>query len=87
VIALLDNTVLSNFAVAAGRISSKILGEDAATPEAVWAEHQKGVRTGRLPAYDWSWLPILPLREAETPLFQQLSRRLSASEIVLWNTA
>lgn len=80
-IALLDNTVLSNFAVV-GRsdLIHRVLGEDAATVEAVWDEHQAGIRAGRLPAEDWSWLPVLPLRESEVALFQQLSRRLNAGE-------
>jgi predicted nucleic acid-binding protein len=81
VIVLLDNTVLSNFAVV-GRpdLVHQVLGDDAATTEAAWEEHQVGVRTERLPAQDWSWLPILPLRESETTLFQQLSQHLNAGE-------
>jgi len=80
-IALLDNTVLSNF-TAVGRpdLVRLALGEDAATSEAAWAELQAGIRIGRLPAQDWSWLPILPLTETEKPLYNLFAERLNAGE-------
>ena len=80
-IALLDNTVLSNFA-AIGRpdLVQLALGDDAATCEAVWAELQTGIRLGKLPDYDWSWLPVLALTDSEMPLYHLLSERLNEGE-------
>ncbi|MBC8450221.1 MAG: DUF3368 domain-containing protein, partial [Chloroflexi bacterium] len=80
-IALLDNTVLSNFA-AVGRpdLVQLALGEEAAVTEAVWSELQTGIRIGKLPAQDWSWLPVLALTEAEWSLYHLLAQRLNAGE-------
>lgn len=49
-IALLDNTVLSNFTtIERSGLVRVALGEDAATSEAAWAELQAGIRIGSLP--------------------------------------
>jgi predicted nucleic acid-binding protein len=81
VIALLDNTVLSNFAVA-GRVDllRLALGDDAAAPPEVLAELQAGIDLGRLPPNDWSWLAILSLAESERAVYEQLLERLNAGE-------
>lgn len=80
-IALLDNTVLSNFTgIRRADLVRVALGEDAATSEAAWAELQTGIRIGKLPAQDWSWLPILSLTETEMPLYHLLLERLNAGE-------
>jgi hypothetical protein len=53
VIALLDNTVLSNFSIVERADLVRLaLGDEAATPQTVWDELQRGVRIGRLPAQD-----------------------------------
>jgi predicted nucleic acid-binding protein len=81
VIALLDNTVLSNFtAIGRADLVRLALGEDAATSEAAWAELQAGIRSGKLPVQDWSWLPILPLTASEEPLYNLFAERLNAGE-------
>jgi predicted nucleic acid-binding protein len=81
VIALLDNTVLSNFSVVErADLVRRALGEDAATTQAVWDELQAGVRMSRLPAQDWSWLQILSLTEDEREVYDLLTRRLNAGE-------
>jgi predicted nucleic acid-binding protein len=81
VIALLDNTVLSNFSVVErADLVRRALGEDAATTQAVWDELQTGVRMSRLPAQDWSWLQILSLTEDEREVYDLLTRRLNAVE-------
>jgi predicted nucleic acid-binding protein len=81
VIALLDTTVLSNFTVVRrADLVHRALGEDAATTESVWDELQAGIRLGRLPDQDWSWLPILALEEAERVLYRLLARRLNVGE-------
>jgi predicted nucleic acid-binding protein len=81
VIALLDNTVLSNFtAIKRPDLVRLALGEDAATSEAAWAELQAGIHICKLPAQDWSWLPVLSLTEAEIPLYDLFTERLNAGE-------
>ena len=78
-IALLDNTVLSNFTlIERADLVQLALGENAATTQTVWDEFQTGIDLGRLPDQDWSWLPILTITEAEQPLYHLLTRRLNA---------
>lgn len=80
-IALLDNTVLSNFTlIKRADLVQLALGEDVATTQAVWDEFQAGIDNGRLPLQDWSWLPILALTAEEKPLYHLLTRRLNAGE-------
>ena len=56
---LLDNTVLSNFAlVKRAELLKQALETTAATPIRVMTEFQTGVERGHLPATDWKWLPI-----------------------------
>jgi predicted nucleic acid-binding protein len=64
--AVLDATVLSNFALA-GRSDylPQAWSGELATAEEAWAEVQAGVRLGRLPDSDWSWLTVLSLTEVE----------------------
>ncbi|MEW6363763.1 MAG: DUF3368 domain-containing protein [Acidobacteriota bacterium] len=80
-IALLDNTVLSNFA-AIGRpdLIRAVLGEYAATVEEAFAELQAGIRLGRLPSDDWSWLTVLSMTDAERVRYQELRQRFNAGE-------
>jgi len=81
VIALLDNTLLSNFALVERADLVRLgLGEDAVTTEAVWDELQTGIRIGRLPAHDWSWLQVLALEEGEQVLYRHFARRLNVGE-------
>ncbi|MCL4297888.1 MAG: hypothetical protein KJ077_19250 [Anaerolineae bacterium] len=66
---LLDNTVLSNFAlVEQANLVHLALGQNVATTDIVWNEFETGLRLGKLPKQDWSWLSILTLTEAEKPL-------------------
>jgi predicted nucleic acid-binding protein len=81
VIALLDNTVLSNFTtVERPDLVRLALGKDAVTSEAAWAELQAGIHIGKLLPQDWSWLPVLSLTEDEKPLYNLLVQRLNAGE-------
>lgn len=58
--ALLDTTLLSNFAhIQRPDLLRIVLGEDAATVPAVIAELEAGETLGLVPVCDWSWLPIL----------------------------
>lgn len=80
-IALLDNTVLSNFtAVERSDLVRLALGDTVATTEAAWGELQAGIRIGKLPAHDWSWLTILPLADDEKPLYHRFFQHLNAGE-------
>ena len=76
---VLDNTVMSNFALI-GRIDwlRELWPNMLVTSEEAWAELQAGVRLGRIPDVDWSWLTILSLtgveREARDELMPPLDR-------------
>jgi predicted nucleic acid-binding protein len=81
VITLLDNTVLSNFSsVERPELVRVALGERAATVEEAYAELQAGIRIGKLPPCDWSWLPVLRLNEPEEAVCDRLRERLKAGE-------
>lgn len=80
-IALLDNTVLSNFTtVERSDLVHLALGEDAATSDMAWTELQAGIHISKLPPEDWSWLPILSCTEGEEPLLYLMAQRLNAGE-------
>ena len=80
-IVLLDNTVLSNFSIVERVDLVRLaLGGEVATTQAVWDELQRGIRLGRVPKQDWSWLPVLSLTEDETEIYRQLTRWLNAGE-------
>ncbi len=78
---LLDNTVLSNFAIVERpELIRLALGDAAATVAEAFAECQTGMQLGRLPSSDWSWLHILRLEESERAMCEQLLARLNAGE-------
>lgn len=78
---LLDNTVLSNFAlVHRPALLRAAFGELLATSEQVIEELMAGVSRGKLPDLDWSWLPVWTLQEAERDHYDQFLRTLNAGE-------
>ncbi|MCL4490060.1 MAG: DUF3368 domain-containing protein [Chloroflexi bacterium] len=80
-ITILDNTLLSNFAIVQRpELIRLALADAAATTEEAFAECQTGVRIGRLPACDYSWLSVFPLNESERATYDQLRLRLNAGE-------
>lgn len=80
-ISLLDNTVMSNFAIVQQPHLLRIGFPDTlATPRQAFDELQAGVRMGRLPHLDWSWLPVWTLEDAEAARYEQLRGRLNAGE-------
>jgi predicted nucleic acid-binding protein len=80
-IALLDNTVLSNFTVVErADLIQLALGADAATTQIVWDELQAGIDLGKIPPQDWSWLSVLSVTETEQPLYRLLTQWLNAGE-------
>jgi predicted nucleic acid-binding protein len=81
VIALLDNTVMSNFAlVERPDLLQTTFAGQLATPQQAFSELMAGVQRGKLPDLDWSWLPIWALEVAEEPHYQQFLSRLNAGE-------
>jgi predicted nucleic acid-binding protein len=81
VISLLDNTVMYNFATieSPGALRTAF-GSRLATSQQAFGELQAGVRLGKLPGLDWSWLPIWTLEEEELAHYQRLLSRLNAGE-------
>ena len=58
-ITLLDNTVMSNFAVVERPDLLRIAFDDKlATSRQAFDELTAGVRQGKLPDLDWSWFPM-----------------------------
>ena len=80
-IALLDNTVLSNFAlVGRADLLHAVFANTASITEQVAAEFQAGVASGRLPHTDLSWLPVVGLAVQELLVYQELRKHLNAGE-------
>lgn len=78
---LLDNTVLSNFALVRQlQLLQQILEHRAATVSQVVAEYERGVALHRVPATSWEWLKIYSLTSDELSLYQALLRRVNAGE-------
>lgn len=66
---LLDNTVLSNFALVERiNLLPDALGNQIATTSQVINEYQNGVAKGILPATSWDWLEIIELSQEEMSL-------------------
>jgi len=78
---VLDNTVMSNFALI-GRIDwlRELWPNMLVTSEEAWAELQAGVRLGRIPDVDWSWLTILSLTGVECEARDELMPPLDRGE-------
>jgi hypothetical protein len=78
---LLDNTVLSNFALV-DRIDllADALGSQVATTLQVIDEFNDGIARGRLPDTKLDWLEIVVLEAEEEMLFQELLNRVNAGE-------
>lgn len=78
---LLDNTILTNFALV-NRVDLvfKLWGTNCTTTTAVMTEYQTGVTSGLLPANAWIRLIPLMLDETETRFATSLPPRLGAGE-------
>ncbi len=64
---LIDNTVLSNFAMIHHPESIKAaFVDEVGTTEQVFHELERGIQLGRLPRCQWAWLQRLQLEEHET---------------------
>ena len=80
-ILLLDNTVLSNFAlVNLIDLLPIVLRSQAATTPQVIDEYDAGVAKDLLPEISWDWLEIVELKSEERTRFQDHLRRVNAGE-------
>jgi predicted nucleic acid-binding protein len=80
-ILMLDNTVLTNFALVNKlELLPRALGSRVATTSQVISEYKEGVAKGLLPGVDWDWLEIVDLELEEQALFQQHLERVNAGE-------
>lgn len=79
--ALLDTTLLSNFAhVQRPDLLQWALKEDAATTPGVMAELKAGEALGLVPPCNWSWLPTLEPTDEEYRLAAALLQQLDPGE-------
>ena len=80
-ILLLDNTVLSNFALVKRiELLTKALGSQVATTPQVLGEFDNGVTKGRLPEARLDWLETVDIAAEEESLFRELSARVNVGE-------
>ena len=77
---LLDNTVLSNFALVNRTELVMGLWTYSATTYLAWREYQTGITIGKLPKNAWKGLPLLDLRDTEQELADELAHLLGAGE-------
>jgi predicted nucleic acid-binding protein len=78
---LLDNTVMSNFAVIERPdLLNCILPGQIATTKEAFAELQAGISKGLIPSGDWSWLDVLSLTPQEQKSFALLTGSLGDGE-------
>ena len=79
---LLDNTVLSNFALAGVlELLRLFAGNKGATTDRVLAEFSRGVEIGALPESDLAWLRAVQVtNRREEAIFRSLRRDLDAGE-------
>jgi predicted nucleic acid-binding protein len=78
---LLDNTILTNFAlVDRAELVTQLWPTAACTTAAVVAEYAVGVAEGRLSADAWTDLPVVELTGEEVAFTEGLSSRLGAGE-------
>lgn len=79
--ALLDTTLLSNFAhIRRADLLRLALGEEAATTPAVIPELRAGEALGLVPSCDWNWLTILEPTDEERRLAADLERQVDPGE-------
>jgi hypothetical protein len=78
---LLDNTVLTNFALV-GRpdMVLRLWPDTACATPAVQSEYQVGAAAGLVPGETWADLPMVALTEAEATFAAELPPRLGAGE-------
>ena len=78
--ATVDNTVLSNFAHAGKPELLHAAFDSLIAPPAVMNEYAEGVRLGRVPSVDWSWLSIVALTAEEQSIATEFAQMLGQGE-------
>jgi predicted nucleic acid-binding protein len=77
---VVDNTVMSNFALVNRVDLLRLIADEAITTVTAWDELQSGVALGRIAALNWSWLEIVTLQEAEDKLARTWRSALGLGE-------
>jgi predicted nucleic acid-binding protein len=78
---LLDNTVLSNFAIVRrSDLVHSAFVEQVGTTEQAFAEMQDGVTIGKVPSCDWDWLARVKLTPGEQGQFETFCEHLGEGE-------
>jgi predicted nucleic acid-binding protein len=78
--AVVDNTVLSNFAHIQQPTLLATAFDQPVTVRAVIDELEVGVRNARIPSVDWSWLPVIELTDDERVTAERLNQTLGRGE-------
>ena len=78
--AVVDNTLLSNFAHIQRPELLEAAFDQPVTVRAVMDELEVGVQTARIPTVDWSWLPIIELTDDERVMAERLNQTLGRGE-------
>jgi predicted nucleic acid-binding protein len=78
--AVVDNTLLSNFAHIQQPKLLETAFDQPVTVRAVMDELEIGVQTTRIPAVDWSWLPVIELTDDERVMAEHLNQTLGRGE-------
>lgn len=78
---VLDNTVMSNFALI-GHVDwlRRLWHGSLVTSEEAWTELQAGIRLGHIPKDSWNWLPVLSLTDKEREMCDALTPPLDEGE-------
>ena len=78
---LIDNTVLSNFALIRHPTAIQYaFSEPIYTTEQVFEELKQGMKLQHSPKFSWEWLEVIELTEVEAAQFTQLQRQLDKGE-------
>lgn len=78
---LLDNTVLTNFALAeCASLAARLWDDALCTTSSVIAEHRRGVSQGSVPEGAWDDLPLVELTTDEKTLLDSLPSNLGLGE-------
>lgn len=78
--AVIDNTLLSNFAHIQQPNLLTAAFPKPVTVRAVMDELEVGVQTARIPSVDWLWLPVVELTDDEHLMAESLSQILGRGE-------
>jgi predicted nucleic acid-binding protein len=78
--AVVDNTLLSNFAHIQRPKLLEAAFDQPVIVRAVMDELEVGMQSGRIPTVDWNWLPVIRLTDEEHALAERLNQTLGRGE-------